>query len=44
MAVAYVVHHERSDSSANLIVGFGFARGAQQDEEKPVGTDRRLKG
>lgn len=39
MAVAYIVHHERSNSSANLIVGFGFARGTQQDEQKPVRGD-----
>lgn len=35
----YLVHHERSDSSANLIVGLGFAMRTQQDEEKPVGTE-----
>lgn len=33
---AYIIHHEGSDSSANLIVGLGFAVRTQQDEEKPV--------
>lgn len=38
-AVTYIIHHERSDSSANLIVGLGFAVRTQQDEEKPVRTE-----
>lgn len=37
--VSYIIHHERSDSSANLIVGLGFAVRTQQDEEKPVRTE-----
>lgn len=39
VAVTYIIHHERSDSSANLIVGLAFARRTQQDEEKPVRTE-----
>lgn len=33
---AYIIHHEGSDSPANLIIGLGFAVRTQQDEEKPV--------
>lgn len=33
--VTYVVHHERGDSSADLIVRLGFAMRTQQDEEEP---------
>lgn len=33
---AYIIHHEGSDSPANLIIGLGFAVRTQQDKEKPV--------
>lgn len=33
-SVTYIIHHQRRDGSANLIVGLGFAVRTQQDEEK----------
>lgn len=36
MHATYIIHHESSNSSANLIVGLGFAMRTQQDEEEPV--------
>lgn len=32
--VTYIIHHECSNSSANLVVGFGFAMRTQKNEEK----------
>lgn len=32
----YVIHHQCSDGSADLIVGLGFAVWAKQDEEEPI--------
>ena len=38
LSLAHIVHHERGDGPADLIVSFGFAARAQQDEQKPVDT------
>lgn len=31
----HIVHHERGDGPADLVVGFGFSRGAEENEEEP---------
>lgn len=34
MAFTHIIHHEGRDGSADLIVGFGFSCGAQENKEE----------